>query len=155
VPEPAPVAEPPDDDWANRTSVEALPLGERVHQEEVAGSLFDSSEPPVPGKTGSFSIDSLEWGYARTPKSEAGQNPKTAAILRAMQATAAKPATPAEPAVEPPRQAKALDGDAAPVKHPPRPKQSRLRENAIVLLVLLGGGVVMAAAGVIVAHLLR
>jgi hypothetical protein len=49
APAPKPVPQEEDEEFdSTRTSVELLPLGERVHQEAVAGSLFTSESSPVP-----------------------------------------------------------------------------------------------------------
>jgi hypothetical protein len=93
-----PAPEPPaekEQDWADRTVMEMIPLGERVHQEEVAGDLFAPGDAPPPssGKTGKFALDSLKWSYAKVPRKESKAEASNAvALLKAMQATAAKPA---------------------------------------------------------------
>jgi hypothetical protein len=99
--ESAPPPEPEEEFAADRTLMEVLPLGERVHQEEVAQDLFAPADTPSKGvgKTGSFAIDSLKWAYARARR-EQKPDAKSAALLKAMQATVVRPAVPSEPAIE-------------------------------------------------------
>jgi hypothetical protein len=149
--EQAPPPEPEEEFAADRTLMEVLPLGERVHQEEVAQDLFAPGDtPPKVGKTGSFAIDSLKWAYAK-PKRESKPDAKSAAILKAMQATAVRPAVPSEPAIEvaaPPRQPlppvnPAVLAGARPLV-PRRP--SPLLQAAIVFAVFGVGGLIVGFA---------
>jgi hypothetical protein len=141
-------------DWSERTVMEVLPLGERVHQEEVAGDLFAPTDTPPPGggKTGSFALDSLKWAYAKkTRKETKAETTNAAALLKAMQATAARPAAPIEPVVQlaaPPRQPlppvnpAALAGARPPMPRRPSPKV----QTAIVWGVVGVGGLIVGLA---------
>src|SRR5436190_13130 len=82
-----------------RELAEMLPLGERVHQEEVAQELFSTGEHSRSGKTGAFAIDEVKWAYARSQKEPPPQDSKAAALARAIKATAVKPAEGALPAM--------------------------------------------------------
>jgi hypothetical protein len=66
-----------DKDWAERTSVEALPFGERVHQEEVASSLFDGPVPEVTGAARALDFSSI--GAKGKPVVAAAPKPVAAA----------------------------------------------------------------------------
>lgn len=144
-----------DDDLSQRTHVEMLPLGERVHQDEVAQKLFDPSDLPRPGKTGTYAIDSLKWTYSRTKKESKSDATKAAALLKAMQSTraAARPVEPVQPepvhpaeslelavpVVHPAQPAKALQPAAAVDVRRPLPRQSQGRNAAILALLVVGG----------------
>jgi hypothetical protein len=137
-----------DGDFSLRTCVEMLPLGERVHLDEVEQSLFDPSDLPRPGKTGKFAIDSLEWAYSRTKKETKSDATKAAALLKAMQSagSASRPVEPVqrEP-VHPAQPAKALKPAAAAVVRRPLATQSQGRNVAILALIVACGLLVGAA----------
>jgi len=89
-------AKPPLDEQDDRTSIDMLPLGERVHQEEVASELFTSSsgEHSVSssGNTGAIPVDTLPWAQQKP----GGPKPLSASVRPSI-----KPSPPpAEP--EPP-----------------------------------------------------
>jgi hypothetical protein len=126
-----------------------------VHQEEVAGDLFAPTDTPPQGggKTGSFALDSLKWAYAKkTRKETKAESTNAAALLKAMQATAARPAAPIEPVVQlaspPPRQPlppvnpAALAGARPPMPRRPSPKL----QTAIVVGVVGVGGLILGLA---------
>jgi hypothetical protein len=133
--------------------MEVLPLGERVHQEEVAGDLFAPGDTPSKGvgKTGSFAIDSLKWAYARARKESKAESTKSAALLKAMQATAVRPAVPSEPAVEvavaaPPRQPLPPVNPAV-LAGPPSPRRPSPRLQAAIVFAVFGvGGLIVGFA---------
>lgn len=82
--------EPQDDDgdWADRTNVEMLPFGERIHQEKVASELFDAN-----GETTSSSraLDLSKWaskemggkGTAKPPPQQAARAATPMPVARA------------------------------------------------------------------------
>jgi hypothetical protein len=78
---PAP-EEPQDEngDWADRTNVEMLPFGERIHQERVASELFDGS---AENTSSSHALDLSTWAAkeiggkstAKAPSQQAARAP--------------------------------------------------------------------------------
>lgn len=154
----AQIAPPPDSqddgDFSRRTCIEPLPLGERVHQDEVAQNLFDPSDLPRPGKTGTYAIDSLKWTYSRTRKETKSDATKAAALLKAMQSagSASRPVEPvqSEPIhlvesieldvpVHPAQPAKPLKPAAAGVVRRPLATQSQGSTVAILALIVACG----------------
>ncbi len=88
-----------EEDDEERTNVEALPLGERVHQERVASELFSSGE--VSG--GVSAVDLAKWA-----SSELGRKPPASGEMR----------KPGPPLMTPPGQAPAPAAVAAPKADP-------------------------------------
>jgi len=151
--ESAPPPEPEEDFDPDRTVMETLPLGERVHQEEVAQDLFAPGDtPPKVGKTGSYAIDSLKWDYARARKEGKADPTKSAALLKAMQATAVKHAGPSEPVqvevAAPPRQPLPPVNPAVLVAaRQPLPRRPSPRRQAAIVFAVFGvGGLIVGFA---------
>jgi hypothetical protein len=81
----------------DRTNVEALPFGERVHQEEVASSLFDGPAPEITGAGRALDYARYD-SKSGLPKS--AQNPKP--LARPAPTPAPRAATPPPTALAPP-----------------------------------------------------
>jgi len=133
VPDPPPPAPPPPEEEEDdeRTTLELLPLGERVHQEEVAEQLFDPGEgpPTSSGSTGAVAIDSLRWAYMRAKKEESDRAKKL--LLPSQLKPASTSVTPPPRATQPEVQ-----------RHPTAPARKRRRVDARTLAIV---GLIAAA----------
>ncbi|MCA1825570.1 MAG: DUF4339 domain-containing protein [Myxococcales bacterium] len=147
------------DDSPVSTIVEMLPLGELIHQQQVAKSLFSSGEIPAVSarKTGTFALDQLKWAYAPTKKARLPQDAKAAALARAIQATAARP-------IEPVVQAPVTPSHPKTPSAGPRPRPAKKRApapapfqapRAMAIVVGFGAGLAVVLASAIVIWLLR
>ena len=159
-PPPAPIqAAPPvlTDEDDDSTVAEMLPLGERVHQEEVAAELFTTGETSTSGRTGAFAIDEVRWAYAKTQKPPP-KDAKAEALARAIQATSVKPA-PGAP-VETrhpvtPAHVRTPSAGPRPRKAAPEVRKAWSTRVPVAVLIGLGGGIFFAAIASFVIWLLR
>ncbi len=153
-----PEAPPPDED-DDSTVAEMLPLGERVHQEEVAQELFTTGEHSRSGKTGAFAIDELKWAYARSQKEAPPQDAKAAALARAIKATAARPSEGALPALArhpvTPAHSRTPTAGLRPRSSPPQAGRQFRSPRAVVLMAGFGAGLLIVAASILAIWLLR
>ena len=144
------------------TIVEMLPLGELIHQQQVAKSLFTSGEIPSvsTGKTGKFALDDLKWAYAPTKKAPSPQDSKAAALARAIEATKVRPAEPVVHPVTPAYPRTPPAGTRSPVRARPSPKRARGgmqigMPRIGVLTVGFGAGLAVVLVSALVIWLLR
>ena len=143
-----------DDEEDDSTVAEMLPLGEQVHQEEIAKSLFSTGEHSASGRTGAFAIDELKWAYARASKPQRPQDAKAAALARAIDRTRVKPALP--DALDPVTPAAARTPSAGPRRRSsPPPKRKPPLPRGIVVLAGFGAGAAVVAAAIALLWLLR
>jgi hypothetical protein len=91
-PPPLPTRDEPAEggDWADRTQVEMLPFGERVHQEQVGAELFDANGEVTQSTPG---LDLSKWAAKELGKKRIVSPPPQTA--RPATATAPRPRQPA------------------------------------------------------------
>jgi GYF domain 2 len=135
-----PEGEEEDKDWAERTSVEALPFGERVHQEEVASSLFDGPVPEVTGAARALDFSSYP---GKGAKPAAAPKPAPAAAAPAPAPAAPKPAPAPERRPSSPSPAQS----AMPMPTPTKPEgKGKLVVAVVAVAVIAIGGLIFFLA---------
>lgn len=150
--EPAP-APPPGEDMG-RTVIEMLPLGERVHQEQVGERLFDPGElPPLStGKTGAFAIDSLKWAYQRKEKKEKDDAKKAA--LSQFKQVSTSVAPPPHPAGSAALVQHAPSNRPAAAAHARKPSRRVDRRTLAIVVLVIAGGLAFSVLTFVIFHLL-